>query len=213
MMRPKIISIEGNIGAGKTTILNQIEALLEKSDNHKIVVLKEPVDVWSTIVDKDNQTILQKFYEDPTKYSFPFQILTFNTRLFQIKKTIEKYPDCEILLCERSLEADLNIFAKMLYEDHLIDDISYQIYLKVYNETVMGYNVDQIFYLNIDPNICLYRIKQRDREGEDNIQLEYLDKCKKYHDEWLCKKDLPYEVINTSEPFIIYNYFLEQVKK
>lgn len=212
-MTPKIISIEGNIGAGKTTLLKQIESLLEKKNDHKIVVLKEPVDIWSTIVDKDNKNIIQKFYEDPKRYSFPFQILTFNTRLFQIKKTIEKYSDCEIILCERSLEADYNIFAKMLYDDDLIDDISYQIYLKIYNETVACYNVDKIFYLNIDPRICSDRIKQRGREGEDNIQIDYLDKCKKYHDEWLCKTDLSYEVVNTSEPSIIYNYFLEQIKK
>ena len=51
--RPTIISIEGNIGAGKTTILEQLEKYVNSKNgfNNKIMFLKEPVDIWEAIKD------------------------------------------------------------------------------------------------------------------------------------------------------------------
>jgi deoxyadenosine/deoxycytidine kinase len=96
--KPQIISIEGNIGAGKTTVIHKIEQFLKETNNTRIRVLKEPVDLWSTIKDENNETILEKFYKDQKTYAFPFQILAFMTRLSEIKKMLATYPDCEVLL-------------------------------------------------------------------------------------------------------------------
>jgi deoxyadenosine/deoxycytidine kinase len=215
MKMPKIISIEGNIGAGKTTILNHIEKILCNTGNKKIRVLREPVDIWSTVKTPDpdsisgSKTILQKFYEDPQKYAFPFQMLAFSTRLSEIKQMISKYPDCEIILCERSLEADANIFAKMLYDDGNIDDISYQVYCRMFADMALPYTVFKIFYLDIPVKTCLDRIKYRNRDGEANIGMEYLEKCKKYHDEWFQKPDLKYEIVNINGIDSIIDYLLD----
>ena len=46
---PKIISIEGNIGTGKTTILSKLEEKYD--DDNTVVFIKEPVDVWEQIRD------------------------------------------------------------------------------------------------------------------------------------------------------------------
>jgi thymidylate kinase len=59
MSRPIIISLEGNIGAGKTTIL---EKLSQKLSSNQWVFLREPVHIWDTIRDAKDQTILSKFY-------------------------------------------------------------------------------------------------------------------------------------------------------
>jgi len=101
---PKIISIEGNIGAGKTTILDNLKEYLKH--DKEIIVLKEPVDIWESIVDKENETILQKFYKNPAKYSFTFQVMAFVTRLSILRKTVKENPHCKLIICERSLEAD-----------------------------------------------------------------------------------------------------------
>jgi len=179
----RILSIEGNIGAGKTTLLKRIQDTIEGRTD--IRVIYEPVDLWQTYIDKEtNETILQKFYRDPKTYSFPFQIMTFTTRLQLIRSEIAKYPECEVFICERSLDADAHVFAKMLYEDGMIDSLSYQIYRQMYENTVSQYKLDQIVYLDIHPNICRQRIDTRDRVGEESISLEYLEKCKKYHDDW-----------------------------
>jgi deoxyadenosine/deoxycytidine kinase len=45
--------------------------------------------------------------------------------------------------------------------------------------------VDGYVYINADADICHQRISKRSRSGESQIELEYLQKCKKYHDDWL----------------------------
>lgn len=195
--RPLIVSIEGNIGAGKSTIL---EALRRSNEtNLNIVFMQEPVSVWETVVDESGKTILMKYYENPEKYAFPFQIMAYTTRLSALKKCIETNPDCDVIVCERSLEADKNIFAKMLYDDEMIEPVNYQIYNMLYNDTAKNYAVDAVIYLRADPAICLNRIHKRSRNGESNISVEYLTSCHTYYDEWLMgNTDIPIMHLNAN---------------
>jgi len=184
---PKIISIEGNIGAGKTTILDNLKEYLKH--DKEIIVLKEPVDIWESIIDIENETILQKFYKNPLKHAFTFQVMAFVTRLSILRKTVKENPQCKLIICERSLEADRHIFAKMLYDDDLIEDINYKIYLKFYEEYKNDFQLDGIIYIDADAEVCFQRIAKRGRNGEEGVTLDYLKNCKKYHDEWLLKND------------------------
>jgi deoxyguanosine kinase len=68
-----IVSIEGNIGSGKSTLLAKLREIYENDVN--VVFLKEPVDEWEKIKDENGVSILEKFYEDQNKYSFPFQMM------------------------------------------------------------------------------------------------------------------------------------------
>ena len=184
MSRPLIIAIEGNIGAGKSTIIDTLGKQLD--GNREVILLKEPVDIWESIKETSTgENILEKFYKDSAKYAFSFQVMAYVTRLSLLRDTIRNNPECKVIICERSLDADRNIFAKMLYDDGLIEDIHYQIYLRFYNEYVKEYRVDGIVYIDADADVCYNRIKKRSRDGESNIELDYLEKCKKYYDEWL----------------------------
>jgi deoxyadenosine/deoxycytidine kinase len=184
MTVPKIISIEGNIGAGKTTFISNLEKYYKNDSS--VIFIREPVDIWQSITDSKGESILAKFYADPAKYSFSFQVMAFVTRLSMLRNTIKENPNCEIIVCERSLEADRNIFAKMLYDDGLIDEINYKIYLKFYSEYRDEFELYGIVYLNTYAKVCYDRVKKRSREGEESVSLNYLEKCKKYHEEWLC---------------------------
>jgi len=184
---PKIISIEGNIGAGKTTILSKLEEKYQ--GDASVIFIKEPVDVWERVCDSTGENILQKFYQNPDKYAFPFQVLAYITRYSSIAKVVRENPDCRIIVCERSLDADYNIFAKMLFDDGLIDEVCFQIYKKIYDEYASIFPVSKIVYINADAEVCATRIAKRAREGEADIPLDYLQKCKKYHDEWLVMED------------------------
>ena len=179
--RPLVVSIEGNIGAGKSTILDALKSRI----NINGVFMQEPVNVWETVKDESNKTILMKYYENPEKYAFPFQIMAYTTRLHALKSCIENNSNCDVIVCERSLEADKNIFAKMLYDDSMIECVSYQIYNMLYNNTANAYRADAIIYMRADPKECLFRIHKRLRNGENNISMEYLESCHKYYDEWL----------------------------
>ena len=187
---PIIYSIEGGIGSGKTTLLEHIETL----GNPSIIVLKEPVDIWTSVRDNNGENILEKFYKDPKTYAFPFQVLAFHTRLQSVKKAIEDNPTIDIILCERSLHADGHIFAKMLYDDGMIDDISYKIYEKMYEDGINQFPLAGIVYLDVEPEICAERIVKRGRPGEEDISLDYLKRCHEYHRQWLTKEDLTYPV-------------------
>lgn len=98
--RHKIISIEGNIGSGKSTLLANLKRTLKNAPN--VVFLKEPVDDWETIRDKEGKTMLQKFYGNQEKYSFAFQMMAYISRLALLKETIKETPDA-IIISERSL--------------------------------------------------------------------------------------------------------------
>ena len=197
--RPAIISVEGNIGAGKTTLLEKIEAKLKESGKTHIVVLREPVDIWSQIRDPHtNETILQKFYQDVPKYAFPFQVMAFNTRLMELKRIIRENPECNVILCERSLSADGNIFAKMLHDDGAIDPICYNIYKQMYESAICEFPLDKIIYLNPGPEICRERITMRGREGEESISIDYLKRCHDYHEKWMENSNIPVVPLDTN---------------
>ena len=190
----RIYSIEGNIGAGKTTLLEEIERL----GHSDICVLREPVDAWTSVRDSDGENILEKFYKDPKKYAFPFQILAFHTRLQMLKKTMDENPGYKIILCERSLHADGHIFAKMLYDDGMIDEISYRIYQKMYLDGIENFPLSGTIYLDVEPTVCAERIMKRGRLGEESIALDYLQRCHKYHVDWLTS-ELSYPVETYSD--------------
>src|SRR6056300_1060203 len=135
----------------------------------------------------DGQTILQKFYAEPSKYAFQFQVMALTTRLSLIRDTIRNNPNCDMLICERSVDADKEIFAKMLHSDGLITDLDYKIYCLMANEHAKDFNVAGHIYINADADVCFKRVHKRSRDGEAGIELSYLEKCKKYHDEWLGK--------------------------
>lgn len=172
-----IISIEGNIGAGKSTFLEQL-----KKSFPDAYIVPEPVDEWSTIVDKNGTTMLEKYYEDPKRYAFSFQMMAFITRIRLLKAA----PKDRLVFTERSVFTDREIFAKMLHDDGKIEDIEYTIYLKWFDELVGDLNIDGIIYLKTSHLTCFNRIRTRGRQGE-HIPPSYIANCQHYHDMWLTK--------------------------
>lgn len=202
-VKPQIISIEGNIGAGKTTILRQIEEL----NLPDVLLLKEPVDEWLEVKDSAGKNILEHYYSDPKKYAFVFQTVAFNTRLLNLKKAMES--GYKTIICERSLQSDANIFAKMLFEDDTMDEISYRAYQSLYSSGIQTYSLDKVFYVDVSPEVCKERIQMRGRSGEESIRLEYLESCDKYHRDWLESSGLEYPVIKYTSLSNLLSLILE----
>jgi deoxyadenosine/deoxycytidine kinase len=178
----KIISIDGNIGSGKSTLMGKLKDYF--SNNKNVVFLKEPVDEWETITDENGTTILEKFYGDSTKYGFSFQIMAYISRLDVIRKEIKKNPHA-IFISERSLFTDKLVFAKMLFDSGNIELVNYKIYLKWFDTFAEDFPVSKVIYVNTGPEICHQRIVKRSRTGESNIPLDYLQNCHKYHNNML----------------------------
>ena len=179
--RPIILSIDGNIGSGKSTLYKDLQSHFK--NNADICFVPEPVDDWTHIVDGDKVPILTNLYKDTKKYAFRFQMMAYISRLHLLRQKVKenKY---RIIISERSVQTDRNVFAKMLFDDDMIEHDEYQIYNKWFDEFLDDMYLGGIIYVKADPEICSDRVKIRAREGE-TIPLEYLQKCHKYHEEWL----------------------------
>lgn len=177
-----IISIEGNIGSGKSTLIQELKNDYE--NNLNIIFLKEPVDQWELIKDNEGITMLEKFYNDKTKYSFAFQMMAYISRLALIKEAYKTNPNV-IIITERSLQTDKFVFAQMLYDADMMEKVEYDIYMTWFNHFVEDYNLCKIIYVNTSPEKCLERITKRSRIGESQIELDYLQSCDKYHKKML----------------------------
>ena len=187
----QILSIEGNIGGGKSTILEALKKYYE--NNYTVLFVDEPVKAWEKIIDSDGNTMLKKFYADQKKYAFPFQMMAYVSRLKMLRdiiKTVSLEPDKYfIIITERSLFTDKYVFAKMLYDQGQIEDVCYQIYLTWFDEFAKDFPIACTVYVKTDPQICYNRIHLRAREGEEIIPLSYLKECHNYHEEFLDEKN------------------------
>ena len=179
-----IISIDGNIGSGKSTLYNEMQEYYR--NNNDICFVPEPVDDWKNIVDNNNTPILTNLYQDTKKYAFRFQMMAYISRLNLLRNAVKhKY---KIIITERCVQTDRNVFAKMLYDDDNIEHDEYLIYNKWFHEFLDELNIAGFIYVKADPEVCDNRVKKRGREGE-TIPLKYLQRCHEYHEEWLSKEN------------------------
>ena len=181
-----IVSIEGNIGSGKSTLLSNLHTYYKDDDS--VIFLKEPVDEWEKIKDENGTTMLEKFYDDQEKYSFPFQMMAYVSRLKVLRDALKQMASTNkktILITERSLYTDKMVFAKMLYDSGKIEHINYQIYLNWFDTFSEEFPVHKVVYVKTSPEECHSRIIERARNGEENIPLDYLTSCNEYHNNML----------------------------
>lgn len=210
-MKAKIVTIEGNIGSGKSTLISKLKDVLPQD---KYVFVREPVDIWLSIQDDDGVSILEKFYNDQQKYAFSFQMMAYISRLHLLRKTIRENRNKTIIM-ERCCLTDKNVFAKMLYDEGKIENVNYNIYLMWFNEFLGDVEYSKIIFVNTDPKICSERINKRDRSGENQISIDYLKKCHKYHIDWLLSQECSLLQLNGDHEFEteinILNEFVEKI--
>lgn len=189
---PLLVSIDGNIGSGKSTTWEMLkQAYAGRDDVHFV---EEPVGLWDNIKDAQGVPILTNFYKDHKAYAFRFQMMAYISRLALLRQTVrDNAGRCRVIITERSVDTDRNIFAKMLYDRGDIAHDEYTIYNMWFDEFVRDLPVAGLVYIRADPETCMERITKRGREGE-TIPLEYVQKCHDYHDAWIngetvkCKK-------------------------
>lgn len=173
-----IISIDGNIGSGKSTF---IKILKEELDRDQFEFASEPVDIWTSVKDDNGKSLLTNFYEDKDRWSYTFQNFAYITRLMELERA--KKTGKKIIITERSVLTDRNVFAKMLNESGHINSLEMDIYKYWYD--YFDTNITHTVYLKTSVDNCLARIKNRGRESESSIIPEYLSELETEHDKWL----------------------------
>jgi len=197
---PFVVSIEGNIGSGKSTIINALKST-NTIEGVPVVYVDEPVKQWEDIKNKDGKNMIELFYENPSRYSFAFQMMAYISRLTLLKDAIETHPN-SIIITERCLQTDYNVFAKMLYEQGTLLEEEYAIYTKWFDAFAKDSAISAIVYVYCDPEVSFERCKKRNRTGE-SIPLEYLVRCHQKHEDWIQGQTDPIDTLiidnNTTE--------------
>lgn len=183
-----LVTVQGNIGGGKSTLVEYLCSKYNMKGKPKICFIQEPVEEWNTVKDSNGATMLELFYADQQRYAFGFQMMAYISRLALLKRTLDQGYD--IVVSERSLDTDRYIFAKMLYDDGKIMDVEYQIYLKWFDEFKTQFPQEQVIYIKTSPEIAHARVEKRSRKGE-TIPFEYMQKCHQYHEDWI--STIPHE--------------------
>ena len=104
------------------------------------------------------------------------------------------------ILIERSILDDYYIFAKMLNSDGFISEFEMKTYELWFELYLAEFTVSKTIYLKTDPLICFERLKTRNRNGESNIEISYLEKCHLQHEDFFhdVLKNLNCLVINNN---------------
>ena len=156
-----IITIDGNIGCCKTSILNYFHK------NYKTAIDIEPIESWTeylkSMYDSDNST-------------YNFQIKVWIDRCWiQEKSNV-------IVLMERSPYFIRNVFVEKALEDKTISKDEYDNINKLHDTTDDLWQPNAFIYLRSNPENCFARIKKRNRESEKNIKLEYVERIHELHE-------------------------------
>jgi len=158
-----IITIDGNIGAGKTTILNYLHT------NFNMNVDLEPVDKWKSYL--DNIYLHQKDY-------FNFQV-----RIWLDRSWIQEKNKYSSLIMERSPLFIRNTFNKYINNNGLITPQEYHIINELYDKTDIIWSSNYYIYIRSCPDKCHERILSRGRINELSITNEYLKEIHNLHEE------------------------------
>lgn len=195
-----LISIEGNIGTGKTTLMRYIKEHLKNTE--KVVFIEEPVDLWVKLTSGDGENILEKFYNNKERWSYSFQTHAFITR----SKELINQPDDTVVIIERSVLTDRNVFAKMLYHTGCMMDIEWKLYNEWFNWLSQHFKCitpDMYIYLQADTETSYQRMLKRSRKEETAVDYDYINAVKQKHDDWLLNESsVPVITLDVNNDFV-----------
>jgi len=206
-----IISLDGNIGAGKSTLLAEI-----RKEIPELYVVDEPVSQWTSLLHSNGKNLLELFYEDKKRWAYTFQNCAILTRLTHIQEAVhhlESTGNChDVILTERSVLTDKYVFAQMLRDSGELDSVEWELYDSWFRIFSTKYPVNGIIYLSTSATTSKERIQIRNRQGEDRIQIDYLDALDHQHKKWIEETNIPVLTLSTEREVSLENN-LQQIRE
>ncbi|MBG0859352.1 MAG: deoxynucleoside kinase [Bacteroidales bacterium] len=151
------VVIEGNIGAGKTTLATRIA---DQFNAH--LILERFAD----------NPFLPKFYDDPEKYSFPLELSFLASRYKQLKEELEPRN-----LFRTFTVADYFFMKSLVFAASTLKEDEYNLYRQIFYIIYGSLPKPDIYvYLHLSPERLLQNIEKRGRSYEKSITLSYLRK-------------------------------------
>ncbi|XP_017772565.1 PREDICTED: deoxynucleoside kinase-like isoform X1 [Nicrophorus vespilloides] len=207
--RPFRVSVEGNIGAGKSSFIQYFSTF------QNIETYPEPIDWWRNL---DGHNLLDLLYKDINKWHTTFQTYVQLTRL-KVQTSKPTQATTTVQMFERSLQNNRYCFVEQAYNNGYLHDADYAILDKWYRwiRDTVDINLDLIVYLRSSPEIVYERIMRRARPEEKSMSLDYLKQLHESHERWLMTDDERFNTIpvlvldaNTALEDIVEQYKLNE---
>ena len=168
-----LVLVAGNIGTGKTSLAERLGDRLG----------------WRTAFESvmDNP-YLGDFYQDMDAWAFHLQVFFLGHRA---KQHLELAHDECSAIADRSIYEDAKIFARALYHQGSMSERDYLAYRRVFDLVINNLpRPDLLIYLDAPPEVLMERIRQRGRDMESGISLEYLSLLDSFYKDWMETFDL-----------------------
>lgn len=182
-----MVYIEGNIGAGKSTILRKL------SEQKKYQVREEPVDKW---VNLDGINLLNQVSKQPEKCAFMFQIYALVTVWEQSMSKVSG-----TLIMERSVHSVEKLFSEVLIKNGHLQQQQLRVLQAVSRILrVFSKGQEHFIYLRLPAQEAFKRAYGRGRQEENSLKQEYFDQLHHRMDEWLLQEEsLPVTIVNANQ--------------
>jgi len=187
IMNINYLVIEGNIGAGKTTLAQ----MLSRDFNAKLVLEQFA-----------ENPFLPKFYREPDKYSFPLEMSFLAERYNQLNRELQNFD-----LFSSFTVSDYYFMKSLIFAQNTLQNDEYKLYHQffkiIYDKMPKP---DLYVYLHLNVEKLLRNIESRGREYERYIAPEYLEKIREgYFSFFKQQEDFPIVIIDTNNIDFVNN--------
>lgn len=178
MQLKRSIAIAGNIGVGKSTLVEFL------SRTYGIAPFYEP---------SEDNPYLPDFYQDMNRWAFHSQIY-FLSHKFRIHQELDRMPGVVVL--DRTIFEDAEIFATALHDMKRIDERDWQTYCSFYRSILNAIRPpDLMIYLRCSMRTLRKRIRLRGREMEQDVPLSYLKRLDRLYEDWIANYSMSDKLI------------------
>ncbi len=169
------IAVSGNIGAGKTTLVEKLANQLGWIAEYEAV---------------DQNPYLIDFYQDMRRWAFPLQICFLSHRF---RQGLSLTSSAQKMVMDRTIYEDAEIFARNLFQSGYLEERDYQNYLFLYSTMVeLVAKPVLLIYLKGNTSTLMQRVQQRNfkkkikkKNNEELIPFDYLNNLNILYDEWI----------------------------
>ncbi|MCF8247864.1 MAG: deoxynucleoside kinase [Saprospiraceae bacterium] len=175
------IAVEGNIGAGKTTLCKMMEGEFDCR-----LILEQFTD----------NPFLPEFYKNPERYAFPVELFFMTERHKQLQEVLSQRE-----LFPQLMLADYYFIKTLLFAKNNLNDEEYRLFKRLFDTLNTAFRKpDLLVYLHRSVPDLVSNIHKRGREIEKDIRPDYLQSLQEaYFGFFRSEKDLPILIIDVTE--------------
>jgi|ERR1043166_914562 deoxyadenosine/deoxycytidine kinase len=171
MPPPQYVIIAGNIGTGKTTAVQNVNVLVDKS-----IAFYEDRDIY-----------LSKFYREPQKYAFLNQLAY---SLQYLNQAVEISKQDTVVVQDRSIYDTHQVFSEMRLHDGMISKTEFQLLERIYAASKLIVNPTLMVMLDASVEVAYNRFLKRAEEQEKGLPRDLLIELREAYRAWYQEFDL-----------------------